>query len=283
MCQWYNFCLPEANEKRHLSLVPGVNRKIKESLEKISVKNYADLANCTKEDFNSIEELAGEKGKGIILQAKSLTEKTIYLKSLPNISSHNSEVFIDFESDMFFDEKGTELRRIDYLIGLLKKEGNKWNYTDLLLEENEEQLLNDFTAYLRDHMDCTFYHYGHYEQSIFENKWESLPKVKLVNMEKVVKDSVIIPVTGYSLKNIAKFLGFRWKNKEASATQSMCWYSNYLETKDRKYLDMSIQYNEDDCRALLYIKDWLENIRKNQCTVEKFYSFDDLQLPIFND
>ena len=143
MCQWYNFCLPEANERQHLSLVYGVNKKIKEKLEKISIKNYAELANCTKEDFSEIEELAGEKGKSITIQAKCLKEKKIYLKSIPAINKEEKEIFIDFESDMVLDKKGTELKRVDYLAGLLKCTDGKKDYFSLLLE-TEEQFLADF-------------------------------------------------------------------------------------------------------------------------------------------
>ena len=267
MCQWYNFCLPEANEKEHLSLVYGVNKKIKEKLENIGIKNYAQLADCTEEDFLEIEELAGEKGKSIITQAKCLKEKKIYLKSIPNIQKEEKEIFIDFESDMVLDEKGTELTRIDYLIGLLKCNGDKNEYSSLLVETTEEQLLADFTKFLNEYSNYTFYHYGHYEQSIFNDKWKDLPKVNLVNIEKIIKDSLVLPVTGYSLKNIAKVLGFKWRNKDANAMQSMCWYSNYLETKDRKYLDLSIEYNQDDCLALHFVKEWLLGL-KNQCIPE---------------
>ena len=262
MCQWYNFCLPEANEKEHLSLVYGVNKKIKEKLEEIGIKNYAELADCTEEDFSEIEELAGEKGKSIIIQAKCLKEKKIYLKSIPTINKEEKEIFIDFESDMVLDEKGTELRRIDYLIGLLKGTRDKSEYSSLLVETTEEQLLADFTKFLNEHSDYTFYHYGHYEQSIFNDKWKDLPKVNLVNIEKIIKDSLVLPVTSYSLKHIAKVLGFKWRNKDANAMQSMCWYSNYLETKDRKYLDLSIEYNHDDCLALQFLKEWLISLKE---------------------
>ena len=277
-CQWYNFCLPEAFEKEDLSLVYGVNRKIKDDLLKIPIKDYGELAQCTEDDISLLDELKGDKGKTIIIQAKALKEKNIYLKSMPDIQEEERGIFIDFESDFIFDEKGTELLRLDYLIGLLKYVSGKQEYTHLLLESDEKELIANFTAFLRDHMDCTFYHYGHYEHNILNNKWDTLPKLKLIDIEKIVKDSVILPITGYSLKNIAKALGFKWKNKDANAMQSMCWYSNYLESKDKKFLDLSIEYNQDDCLALLFVTKWLLSLKEKEVPVGEFIKMNELLL-----
>ncbi len=37
----------------------------------------------------------------------------------------------------------------------------------------------------------------------------------------------------------------------------MLWYRLWLDTGNRQYLDDSVLYNEDDCRATRLIKDWL--------------------------
>ena len=270
MCQWYDYCLPEANKRKHLSLVSGVNRNIKDKLERIEITSYEKLSKCSTNDMSSIEELDKNRSETITLQSKCLSENKTYLKSLPNLEEQKKEVFIDFESDMIFNDAGTELIRVDYLAGLLKSEGIGYEYSSLLLEDSEEIFVKKLSEFLNNHSDYTFYHYGHYEQTVLESKWTSLPKVNLVNLEKVVKDAVIMPVPSYSLKNIARYLGFKWKNKEANAMQSMCWYAEYLETKDRKFLDLSIQYNEDDCLALLFLKDWLISLKKKEEFVGKF-------------
>ena len=83
-----------------------------------------------------------------------------------------------------------------------------------------------------------------------------------------------MPVTNYSLKGIAKSLGFSWKNKDASAMQSMCWYGSYLETKDRSFLDLSIEYNKDDCYALYFVKEWLMSLKKKNLPVGEFVSLE---------
>ena len=47
------------------------------------------------------------------------------------------------------------------------------------------------------------------------------------------------------------------RNPKSSATQSMLWYRLWLDTGNRQYLDDSVSYNEDDCRATKLIKDWM--------------------------
>jgi len=190
---------------------------------------------------------------------------------MPDLSpSDEKAIYIDFESDFIFDNNGTDLTRIDYLIGILLYENNKQEYKSLLLEESEMELIKEFTKLATQYKDYTFYHYGHYEQTVLSGQWNLGSKVNLANLEKTVRESVIMPVTGYSLKNIAKVLGFRWKNKEASATQSMCWYSNYLATKDKRFLDLSIQYNQDDCMALRLVKNWLANLKSQDLKEGEF-------------
>lgn len=272
-CQWYDFCYPEAVKGKDLSLLPLVRKDTKKSLKSISIHTYDDLANCTDDDLCNIKELSGDKGKSLLIQAKCLTENKFYLKSVPRLPETSQEVFFDFESDFVFDDKGTTMSRIDYLIGVLEHNGAIYEYNHLLLDD-EPSFVKAFENYLKLHLDHVFYHYGHYESNILNGKWNELPKVELFNIEKSLRDAIIMPVTSYSLKNIAKALGFKWKNHEASAMQSMCWYSSYLETKDKKYLDLSIQYNEDDCRALMEVKEWLAHIKDKNLPVGEFIDFE---------
>lgn len=276
MCQWYSFCLPEATKNKDLSIIPGVRKESKKELLKISINNYEDLSKCTSEDFINIKELNGTKGKEVIIQSKAICENKIYIKHIPDIPENKNSIFIDFESDFILNENGTDFNKIDYLIGILKANGEDEYYNGYLLED-ENIVLNTFANFLQTHNDYIFYHYGHYEESIFKNKWKNLPAVNLFNVEKVVKDCLILPVTNYSLKSIAKLLGYEWKNKEASATQSMCWYSSYLETKDKKYLDLSIEYNKDDCYALKLVKDWLENLKTSGLKENSFIEIEKIK------
>ncbi|MBU0461239.1 MAG: ribonuclease H-like domain-containing protein, partial [Nanoarchaeota archaeon] len=64
----------------------------------------------------------------------------------------------------------------------------------------------------------------------------------------------------YSIKPIARFIGFNWTSKDAGGAQSMLWYSNWLQSKDEKLLNKIIQYNKEDCIATRKVKEWLEKL-----------------------
>lgn len=72
-------------------------------------------------------------------------------------------------------------------------------------------------------------------------------------------ESVVFPVESYSLKSLANWIGFNWRETESSGDLSVCWYDNWLATGDRAWLELILRYNEDDCLATYHLKDWLVN------------------------
>lgn len=83
----------------------------------------------------------------------------------------------------------------------------------------------------------------------------------MVDLEKVVQKSVILPLYFYSIKDIAKsrFLNFKWRHEKAGGSQSVFWYDEWLETGNREILDDIINYNEDDVRTTEHLYLWLKN------------------------
>jgi uncharacterized protein len=72
-----------------------------------------------------------------------------------------------------------------------------------------------------------------------------------------ITNTVILPIESYSLKAIASWLNFQWRDSQANGSQCIYWYEQWLITGDRTFLDIIIRYNEDDCRATQRVKDWL--------------------------
>ncbi|PJA47062.1 hypothetical protein CO172_03225, partial [Candidatus Uhrbacteria bacterium CG_4_9_14_3_um_filter_36_7] len=69
--------------------------------------------------------------------------------------------------------------------------------------------------------------------------------------------AVIFPLSFYSLKDIATYLGFKWQHLEVAGSNSIFYFENYLETHKKKYLEEILAYNEEDVRATFHLKQWL--------------------------
>jgi predicted RecB family nuclease len=67
------------------------------------------------------------------------------------------------------------------------------------------------------------------------------------------------PTYTYGIKQIAKLTGFSWRDVDPSGTNSIAWYNDYLTLAGKEratVLKRTLEYNEDDCRAMAHIKDW---------------------------
>ena len=90
----------------------------------------------------------------------------------------------------------------------------------------------------------------------------------LIDLKKSVDKSVIFPLYFYSIKDIAKssFVNFKWRHAKAGGGQSIFWYEQWLETKDRQTLQDIIDYNEDDVRATEHLHLWInQEVQKTIC------------------
>ncbi|OIO32684.1 hypothetical protein AUJ44_01825 [Candidatus Nomurabacteria bacterium CG1_02_47_685] len=87
---------------------------------------------------------------------------------------------------------------------------------------------------------------------------------KTIDLYQVVKKNTDWPLGSYSIKDIAQYLGFSWRDKTPSGALSIQWFNEYLENKDEDVLKRILEYNEDDCKATMVLKDGIEKI--NQLT-----------------
>jgi predicted RecB family nuclease len=87
---------------------------------------------------------------------------------------------------------------------------------------------------------------------------------RFVDLHRWVTEIVTLPIESYTLKLIARWLGFEWRDTQANGAQAIYWYTQWLESGDRAFLDAIISYNEDDCRATFRLKDWLVEFIKTE-------------------
>lgn len=79
----------------------------------------------------------------------------------------------------------------------------------------------------------------------------------VIDLYQIIQSKTDWPVGSYSLKALATYLGFKWREKNPSGELSIKWFNDYLESNDKDILKRIIKYNEDDCKALMVLKDKL--------------------------
>ncbi|WP_026732919.1 TM0106 family RecB-like putative nuclease [Fischerella sp. PCC 9605] len=174
--------------------------------------------------------------------------------------------------ELYFDIEAQPDLNLDYLLGVLvvDRQTNTEQFYSLLAENPEEEKLiwQQFLDLMGQYPDAPIYHFCVYEfdtvkrlAKLYRTPHASVQPIlsRFVDVYEKLTQSVALPVESYALKAIARWLGFEWRDPEASGAKCIYWYDQWLKTGDRSLLEIIQRYNEDDCRATRSVKDWLVN------------------------
>ena len=75
----------------------------------------------------------------------------------------------------------------------------------------------------------------------------------------VVTKNSVWPTKDHSIKSLAQYLGFSWRDSDPSGAASVEWFQRFLEEKDPEIKKRILEYNEDDCIAMRVLLDALED------------------------
>ena len=265
-CAWKEVCREIAYQREDLSLVPSLSKPLKQELAALGIETVSQLARLSSRRMRKLKTLGIKVSRNLRLQALALVEKRFIKIGSPQLPKRSVEIFFDIE--------GEEKQGVAYLLGaLVCRSGSEEHYSFVAAKpEEERRIWQEFQKLMVALDDFVVYHYHTYELltlARLKEKYGAREDVyqrimeNMVDLFKMIKNTVILPTLGYSLKEIACWLGFHWSNHQANASQSMLWYALWLETEERRYLDWSVEYNRDDCRATKIVKDWLVTVENN--------------------
>ncbi len=174
--------------------------------------------------------------------------------------------------ELYFDIEAQPDLNLNYLLGVLvvDRQTNTENFYSLLAEKPEDEKLiwQQFLDLVWQYPDAPIYHFCVYEfdtvkrlAKLYRTPHTAVEPIlsRFVDVYENLIQSVALPVESYALKAIARWLGFEWRDAEASGAKCIYWYDQWLRTGDRSLLEVIQRYNEDDCRATRNVKDWLVN------------------------
>ncbi|MFH1896362.1 MAG: TM0106 family RecB-like putative nuclease [bacterium] len=180
--------------------------------------------------------------------------------------------------ELFFDIEDDPTQSFVYLHGFWERGPGGSRFVCFTAKESGQQSEKDAFKKAINYIlsfpqeDISLYYYSGHEKTMYRKLQEMYPDV--VSKEEIEKlfgrknsidlysdiiyKSVDWPLSSYSLKEIASYLGFKWRDESPSGAESIIWYHEYLRSKDEKVLQRILDYNEDDCKATMVIKMALE-------------------------
>ena len=132
-------------------------------------------------------------------------------------------------------------------------------------------MFHDAYTFITLHTDCTIFYYAPYEYTKYRKLQAKYPdvcsasdierlfeQVQTVDLyTDVVKPLTEWPTRDISIKTLAKFLGFSWRDTNPSGAASIRWFNDWVSTSDPTIKQRILDYNEDDCIATRVVFDYL--------------------------
>ena len=268
LCQWRTHCLRCLRKTNDLTLIPELGRS-KRDVMMNHIGSVAELAQANLKQF--------QKGKKTIFPRvgrdtlEKFQERAMLLSKRGSKPYLTSQISLpDADLELFFDIETDPLRDICYLHGFLERRNRDTHteryvafFADQPNEQEEKLAFGQAWEFIQKSMPCIIYYYSPYEKTQWKKLQEKYPDimsenniVKMFNpgyavdlYHDVVKKKTEWPTNDYSIKTLASYLGFRWRDESPSGAESIEWYHRWIETGDVNIKKRILKYNEDDCIA----------------------------------
>jgi predicted RecB family nuclease len=280
LCHWYSHCYGIAKTAQHLSLLPGVTPSRYVQLQELQLTTVAALADIAPMRLEPLPGFGSDTAHKLVRQAQSVLLNRAMLGgseetngSLSHTNGKLAPPVLNVPTapvELYFDIEAEPSLNVVYLHGVLVVDRQQQTevFHSLLAERPEDepiawqQLLDLVWAY----PTAPIFHFCPYEvqtverlATVYNTPIELIRPLlpRFVDLHDRITKLVTLPVESYALKHIARWMGFDWRDSTANGAQSIYWYTQWLATGDRTFLNSVLIYNEDDCRATYHVKDWL--------------------------
>ncbi|HCP08418.1 MAG TPA: hypothetical protein DIT25_01300, partial [Candidatus Moranbacteria bacterium] len=281
LCPWYRSCKNWCKENEDLTNIFYLGRSKRDVLNEdlfvgkvgeVCSLDLADILEKKKKDKNFLKGVAEKTLSKIIARADILHNNRVavlYKKlELPKVSY---ELFFDIEDD--------PTQEFVYMHGVYERNGKGEKFIHFTAkdktEEAEKEAFGNFWKYVRSlpQDDFAAYYYSPHEKTTYRKMQKLYPDAvsaeevenffgnpNVIDLYSIILKHTDWPLGSYSLKEIAQFLGFKWRDETPSGALSIQWFNEYLKNKEEDILKRILEYNEDDCKATMVMKDALEKL-----------------------
>ncbi len=277
LCHWRTMCTAELIASDDLTQVAGLGRALRDTMTD-AVPTVAALAALDTAAMTlpggrttiagiGVTRLERFRDRAVLLSTPGATP---YARTELGLGRVDRELHFDIEADPMRNG-------LVYLHGVIERtrhaDGDRERFVYFFADgqNGERDAFAAAFAFLTEDPDAKIYYYSKFERSAYRalqarhptvctaDDIERLfdPKRAIDLLFDIVMPSTEWPTRNLSIKTLAKFCGFAWRDTDASGAASIAWYDQYESTGDEAVRNRIIEYNCDDCVATRVLLDAL--------------------------
>jgi len=280
-CGYCGRCWPQAEARQDVSLVMEVDQGLARALRAAGVASAQQL--LARFDAKRLSDFKRPWGKGERRVGKSADKILVYAEVWCSgnerilgpaaIPVHDNYVMFDLEG---MPPHLDELEKI-YLWGMqvYGKRPSAFNGVTAGFgaagdRQGWEKFLAAAAGIFSEYGDIPFVHWHHYERTHvtqYANRYGDPDGIaarvlgNVLDLLKITKDAVALPLPSYSLKVVEKYVGFRRKQDEYGGDWAMALFILATETADEgernARMAQILEYNKEDLAATWAVFEWL--------------------------
>ncbi len=285
-CGFRYRCWPQAEERKDVALVYGVDQWMAHELREDGVETYPQLV-----DRFTAERLArltrptashtwkvGKRAPSILRMARALMAGHEMLIQPPVIPEHPNYVMFDLEGMppqlqepakiylwglQVFGDRPSEFR---YALANFDLDGDGNGWRDFLALAG---------VVFEEYGDLPFVHWYSYEKTniaMYVERYGDPEGIaarvlaNLVDFLPITQESIALPLYSYSLKEVERHIGYERSLAGTSGDWAMARYVEAFETRDElereALMSLIIAYNREDLEAMWAVVQWLKSKAK---------------------
>ena len=270
-CEFQKQCRQKAIETDDISLLAGVTEDERNRHRSKGIFTATQLSYTFRPRRTPKRAKNPARPRYPALQALAIRENTVYIHGSPKLPDSKTQVYLDIE--------GIPDSNSYYLIGVLTVSGGREVFQSFWADQNSEETetFSQFAAAVCQLGDFRVLHFGDYENVALRRMKSRLPESlhpridaileRATNVLSVIHPHLYFPTYSNGLKDIGRFLGFERANEDATGLQTIVWRKTWNETRDPDIKARLLQYNQDDCRTLKHVSEFIQGLTSPASTI----------------
>jgi predicted RecB family nuclease len=263
-CEFRDRCRQKALTRDDLSLLAGMSGRERQKLRSKGIFAVTQLSYAFRPRRRPRRLRDKREKYHHALKALAIREKKIHMVGSPEFKFEGTPVYLDVE--------GLPDRDFYYLIGVRVGSGDYAVQHSLWAETvaDESKIWRQFIRILETIERPVLIHYGNYETIWIRrmcNRHGGPPKdsvataalASTVNLLSLIFAQIYFPTYSNGLKDVARWLGFKWSSPMASGLQAICWRED-CNKSERTLKKELVSYNSDDCAALATVSEAIAQV-----------------------